>query len=60
MVYAPFLFGGILVAVGIVGEVSGFRALVCSKSDDKFVLRLVVTAGLYVVVAWLIGILLIP
>jgi hypothetical protein len=34
--------------MGLAGEVSGLRVLICSKLDDSFVKKLVVIAATYV------------
>ena len=48
------LIFGVLTVVGFVGEVTGFRALVCGRRrDDTFVMKLVLTIGMYVVVSWI-------
>ena len=41
------LIFGVLTVVGFVGEITGFRALVCGRRrDDTFVIKLVLTIGM--------------
>jgi len=56
--YLTVLFGVLLVATGIIGEVSGFRAFVCSRNSQDFGRRLVLVAGPYLGVSLLLALLL--
>ena len=56
--YLAVLFAVLLVAVGITGEVFGFRAFVCSRSSQDFGRRLVILVGLYLAISLLLAILL--
>lgn len=53
--YLLVLFAVLLAAAGITGEVSGFRAFVCSRNSQDFTRRLVLTAGLYLAVSLLLA-----
>lgn len=57
--YLALVFTVLLIAVGITGEVSGFRALVCFRNSQAFVRRLVLVIGLYLAVSLLLGLILI-
>jgi hypothetical protein len=46
-VYVTFLFGVALVLVGTVGEISGFRAIVCAKNENDLVRRVILLVGIY-------------
>ena len=52
------LFGVLLVAAGITGEVSGFRAFVCSRNSWDLRRRLALIVGLYLAVSLLLAFLL--
>ena len=52
------LFVALLVAVGITGEVSGFRAFVCSRNSQDFGRRLVLVVGFYLAISFLLAFLL--
>ena len=54
-IFLTILFAVLLVAAGITGEISGFRAFVCSRSSQDFTRRLVLTAGLYLAVSLLLA-----
>ena len=56
--YLPLLVPVLLVAVGIIAEVSGFRAFVCSRNSREFGRRLVLIVGLYMAVSLLLALLL--
>ena len=47
----------VLVAIGLAGEIVGFRVLICSKLDDSFVKKLVVVAATYVATSWVMALL---
>jgi len=49
------LFALLLVAAGIIGEVSGFRAFVCSRTSWELRRRLALTVGLYLAVSLLLA-----
>ena len=52
-VYLVLIFG-VLAVIGLLGEITGFRALVCGRRrDDAFAVKLVLTIGMYVVVSWI-------
>ena len=56
-VYLVLLFG-VLAAAGFVGEITGFRVLVCGRRrDDNFATKLVLIVGMYVAVSWIVAIL---
>lgn len=52
------LFTVLLVAAGITGEVSGFRAFVCSRNTWDLRRRLALIVGLYLTVSLLLAFLL--
>lgn len=54
-IFLTILFAVLLVAAGITGEISGFRAFVCSRNSQDFTRRLVLTAGLYLAVSLLLA-----
>jgi hypothetical protein len=54
-IYLTVLFAVLLVAAGITGEVSGFRAFVCSRNSQDFARRLVLIVGLYLAVSLLLA-----
>lgn len=56
--YLTVLFGVLLVATGIIGEVSGFRAFVCARNPLDFGRRLVLILGPYLAVSLLLAFLL--
>ena len=56
--YLTVLFAVLLSAAGITGEVSGFRAFVCSRTSQDFGRRLVLIVGLYLAVSFLLAFLL--
>ena len=57
-IYLTVLFVVLLIATGITGEVSGFRAFVCSRNSQDFRRRLVLIVGLYLAVSFLLAFLL--
>jgi hypothetical protein len=56
--FLTVLFALILVAAGITGEVSGFRAFVCSRNTWDLSRRLALIVGLYLAVSLLLAFLL--
>lgn len=56
--YLPLLFPMLLVAVGVIAEVTGFRAFVCSRTSKDFGRRLVLIVGLYLAFSLLLAFLL--
>jgi hypothetical protein len=52
------LFAALLVTAGITGEVSGFRAFVCSRNPWDLRRRLAAIVGLYLAVSLLLAFLL--
>ena len=53
--YLTALFAVLLVAVGITGEVSGFRAFVCSRNSRDLRRRLVLIVGLYLAISLMLA-----
>jgi hypothetical protein len=50
------LFAVLLAAAGIIGELSGFRALVCSRNSRDLGRRLALIVGLYLAVSLLFAV----
>lgn len=50
------LFAVLLAATGIIGEVSGFRAFVCSRNSRDLGQRLALIVGLYLAVSLLFAV----
>ena len=53
--YLVLFVGVAFVLLGIVGEISGFRALVSSRNDDDFAHKAMLVVGLYLVVSLVIA-----
>ena len=56
--YLTALFAVLLIGAGITGEVSGFRAFVCSRNSQDFGRRLVLVVGFYLAISFLLAFLL--
>ena len=52
------LFAVLLAAAGIIGEVSGFRAFVCSRNSRDLGRKVALIVGLYLAVSLLLALLL--
>ena len=52
-----FAFFIVLVAMGLVGEIFGFRVLVCSKLDEHLYKSSSVVVATYVATSWVMGLL---
>lgn len=57
--YITLLFAAALAVVGILGEISGFRAIVCSRGNEDFARRVALVVTLYGSVSLLLALLLV-
>ena len=53
--YLVVFVGVAFVLLGIVGEISGLRALVCSRNDGDFAHKAILVAGFYLVASLVIA-----
>src|SRR5215472_8342026 len=58
MKFLTILFVVLLLATGVTGEVSGFRAFVCSRNSRDLGRRLALIVGLYLAISFLLAFLL--